>query len=108
MRRVTAPALFRRANIPAPRFQCITRARTPRAIARSTPAPKPYVFPRAGVRGLRYSGVCGGVVFYWWSKESVEFGGTNMNWDQVEGKWKQYKGEMKEKWGKLTDDDFDV
>jgi uncharacterized protein YjbJ (UPF0337 family) len=31
-----------------------------------------------------------------------------MNWDQVEGKWKQYKGEMKEKWGKLTDDDFDV
>lgn len=31
-----------------------------------------------------------------------------MNWDQVEGKWKQYKGEMKEKWGKLTDDDLDV
>ncbi len=31
-----------------------------------------------------------------------------MNWDQVEGKWKQYKGEMKEKWGRLTDDDFDV
>ncbi len=31
-----------------------------------------------------------------------------MNWDQVEGKWKQYKGQMKEKWGKLTDDDFDV
>jgi len=34
-------------------------------------------------------------------------GGT-MNWDQVEGKWKQYKGEVKEKWGKLTDDDLDV
>ena len=31
-----------------------------------------------------------------------------MNWDQVEGKWKQYKGQMKEKWGRLTDDDFDV
>ena len=31
-----------------------------------------------------------------------------MNWDQVEGKWKQYKGAMKEKWGKLTDSDFDV
>ena len=28
-----------------------------------------------------------------------------MNWDQVEGKWKQYKGAMKEKWGKLTDSD---
>jgi uncharacterized protein YjbJ (UPF0337 family) len=31
-----------------------------------------------------------------------------MNWDQVEGKWKQYKGTMKEKWGKLTDSDLDV
>ena len=31
-----------------------------------------------------------------------------MNWDQVEGKWKQYKGHVKEKWGKLTDDDLDV
>ena len=31
-----------------------------------------------------------------------------MNWDQVEGKWKQYKGQIKEKWGKLTDDDLDV
>jgi len=31
-----------------------------------------------------------------------------MNWDQVEGKWKQVKGQAKEKWGKLTDDDIDV
>lgn len=31
-----------------------------------------------------------------------------MNWDQVEGKWKQMKGGVKEKWGKLTDDDLDV
>jgi uncharacterized protein YjbJ (UPF0337 family) len=31
-----------------------------------------------------------------------------MNWDQVQGKWKQYKGQVKEKWGKLTDDDLDV
>jgi uncharacterized protein YjbJ (UPF0337 family) len=30
-----------------------------------------------------------------------------MNWDQVEGKWKQMKGSVKEKWGKLTDDDLD-
>ena len=29
-----------------------------------------------------------------------------MNWDQIEGKWKQYSGEIKEKWGKLTDDDL--
>ena len=31
-----------------------------------------------------------------------------MNWDQVEGMWKQLQGKAKEKWGKLTDDDFDV
>ncbi len=31
-----------------------------------------------------------------------------MNWDQVEGKWKQTKGQIKEKWGRLTDDDLDV
>ena len=30
-----------------------------------------------------------------------------MNWEQVEGKWKQMKGAVKEKWGKLTDDDLD-
>ena len=31
-----------------------------------------------------------------------------MNWDQIEGKWKQMKGSVKQKWGKLTDDDLDV
>jgi uncharacterized protein YjbJ (UPF0337 family) len=30
-----------------------------------------------------------------------------MNWDQVAGNWRQLKGKFKEKWGKLTDDDFD-
>lgn len=30
-----------------------------------------------------------------------------MNWDQIEGKWKQLKGTAKQKWGKLTDDDLD-
>jgi uncharacterized protein YjbJ (UPF0337 family) len=30
-----------------------------------------------------------------------------MNSDQLEGKWKQLKGSVKEKWGKLTDDDLD-
>ena len=31
-----------------------------------------------------------------------------MNWDQIEGKWKQAGGRIKEKWGKLTDDDLQV
>jgi uncharacterized protein YjbJ (UPF0337 family) len=31
-----------------------------------------------------------------------------MNKDTVQGNWKQLKGKVKEQWGKLTDDDFDV
>ena len=31
-----------------------------------------------------------------------------MNEDTVKGNWKQFKGNLKEQWGKLTDDDFDV
>lgn len=31
-----------------------------------------------------------------------------MDWNRVEGNWKQFKGSAKEKWGKLTDDDLDV
>lgn len=30
-----------------------------------------------------------------------------MNWDQIEGKWKQFRGSVKQQWGKLTDDDLD-
>lgn len=29
-----------------------------------------------------------------------------MNWDQIEGSWKQVKGKVRERWGKLTDDDL--
>jgi uncharacterized protein YjbJ (UPF0337 family) len=31
-----------------------------------------------------------------------------MNWDRVEGSWKELRGHIKEQWGKLTDDDIDV
>jgi uncharacterized protein YjbJ (UPF0337 family) len=30
-----------------------------------------------------------------------------MDWNRVEGNWKQVKGKVKEKWGNLTDDDLD-
>ena len=29
-----------------------------------------------------------------------------MNWDQIKGDWKQLSGKVKEKWGKLTDNDL--
>ena len=31
-----------------------------------------------------------------------------MNTEQLKGKWKQVKGSVKERWGKLTDDDIAV
>lgn len=31
-----------------------------------------------------------------------------MNEDRIAGNWKQLKGKIKEKWGKLTDDELDV
>ena len=31
-----------------------------------------------------------------------------MNWDRIEGNWKQFKGDVKQQWGKLTDDQLNV
>lgn len=30
-----------------------------------------------------------------------------MNWDTIEGKWDQFKASVRQKWGKLTDDDIE-
>ena len=38
--------------------------------------------------------------------QAFEKDGT-MNWDTVKGQWKQFRGNVKEQWGKLTDDDLD-
>lgn len=31
-----------------------------------------------------------------------------MNWDIAKGNWKQFRGQVKAQWGKLTDDQIDV
>lgn len=31
-----------------------------------------------------------------------------MNWDTIEGNWKQFKGKAQAKWGDVTDDEWDV
>ena len=31
-----------------------------------------------------------------------------MNWDRIEGNWKQFSGKVRQQWGKLTDDDLDL
>lgn len=30
-----------------------------------------------------------------------------MNWDQIEGKWKQFAGKAQAKWGDITNDEWD-
>lgn len=30
-----------------------------------------------------------------------------MNWDQVQGNWKEFKGKVQQQWGDLTDDELD-
>lgn len=31
-----------------------------------------------------------------------------MNWDRIEGNWKEFKGKAQQQWGKVTNDDLDV
>ena len=31
-----------------------------------------------------------------------------MNWDEIEGKWKWFTGSARERWGKLTDNDWET
>jgi uncharacterized protein YjbJ (UPF0337 family) len=48
---------------------------------------------------VRSSDVVNGIIFS---------GDLDMDWNRVEGNWKQVKGKIKERWGKLTDDDLNV
>ena len=31
-----------------------------------------------------------------------------MDWNRIEGNWKQLRGKVREKWGQLTDDDLQI
>jgi len=31
-----------------------------------------------------------------------------MNWDMIEGNWKQFRGHVKQKWSRLTEDNLDL
>ena len=45
----------------------------------------------------------------WQSRQSgLEPKEMDMDWNIVEGNWKQFKGKVKTQWGKLTDDHLDV
>lgn len=30
-----------------------------------------------------------------------------MNWETIEGNWRKFKGQFRQKWGELTDDEFE-
>jgi uncharacterized protein YjbJ (UPF0337 family) len=42
------------------------------------------------------------------SRRSFDTKEPAMNWDVFQGKWDQFAGQLKSKWGKLTDDDWTV
>ena len=37
-----------------------------------------------------------------------QFQNPAMNWDRISGNWTQWKGRVRERWGKLTDDELNV
>jgi uncharacterized protein YjbJ (UPF0337 family) len=39
-------------------------------------------------------------------KPVTKLSSNDVDWNRVEGNWKQTKGKIKEKWGQLTDDDL--
>ena len=43
-----------------------------------------------------------------WTKHRYMDKELEMDWNRVEGNWKQLKGRAKQQWGKLTDDDLTV
>ena len=47
-----------------------------------------------------------GVCFH--KHDKLMNGGSKMNTDQMKGSWKQLVGKAKEKWGKLTDNDWQI
>lgn len=42
------------------------------------------------------------------SPQEQSRGVNAVDWNRVEGNWKQVKGRVQEQWGELTDDDLDV
>ena len=51
----------------------------------------------------RWTGTSAAVSAFFFTRQA---GGTHMDWNRVEGNWKEVKGQVKEKWAKLTDDDL--
>src|SRR5437868_13164850 len=51
----------------------------------------------------RWTGTSAAVSEFFFTRQA---GGTHMDWNRVDGNWKEVKGQVKEKWAKLTNDDL--
>jgi len=86
----------------------IIEADQPRAIAVFGGAPNSLVIERKlRLAALRAAARSEGLKTYRCAR-SLTVKGDRMNWDRIQGNWKQVTGRVKEQWGKLTDDDLDV
>src|SRR2546425_191103 len=56
--------------------------------------------------GRTHHSRCDGAVFHCIRLHPFQSGDA-MNWDRIEGNWKQLKGKVREQWGRLTDDELD-
>jgi uncharacterized protein YjbJ (UPF0337 family) len=72
-------------------------ALTPQRLRREAKLRAAAAVLRRKTRGGRRHAFCNG---------SSTFGGA-MNWEQVEGNWKEFKGKIRSKWAKFTDDDLE-
>jgi uncharacterized protein YjbJ (UPF0337 family) len=55
--------------------------------------------PKSGGGGTRFAPLFLGAL--------VPLDGGHVNWDRIEGNWKQLKGKVRQTWAEITDDDFD-
>jgi uncharacterized protein YjbJ (UPF0337 family) len=69
----------------------------------SPPWSEEWLYAKAATPGHQEHSPANGVF-----QQQPRNGVRSMDWNRLEGNWKQVKGKVKEKWGQLTDDDLDA
>src|SRR5205814_4419556 len=91
-------------------FPPIGRLGAPRQAPLKVEASRRWGFGRQDLALSRYGRVFGPIL--WPCSQRLGALGarteTTMNWDKIEGSWKQFKGKLREQWGRLTEDDVTV
>jgi uncharacterized protein YjbJ (UPF0337 family) len=58
------------------------------------------------ITGRSHDSICTGSD-PWPGAMTISQSGDAMNWDRIEGNWKQLTGKVRETWGRLTDDELE-